>query len=231
MAASKTTKISATKPNIKRVPRVNALEIYSADSAAARTQLIELEGWLSSNVNFTEVAQAIPEFDKRRHLCAAIGTTFGNHLNYPDRLSFELNLGGNYFPDLVVGDSKRESLVLVEFEGAEKYQIFQNKKTGQQYPSFSAKFQHGFFQLLDWMHRLKDASKENKEDWFTFVPKKTATVLVIGRDSELSPRSQAERRLDSLANSFTPDNNDLYVVTYDGLIETVKGRLLSSLNN
>lgn len=230
MVSNNKNKRLTIKPKIKRVPRVNTLELYAVDPAAARTQLIEIENWLIKNQTFTEVAQAIPEFDNRRHICAAIGTTFGNHLNNPDRLSFELNLGGNYFPDLVVGDSQRKSLVLVEFEGAEKNQIFQIKKRGQQYPAFSAKFHQGFFQLLDWMHRLKDASAENKQDWFTFVPKKVATVLVIGRDAELNPRSQAERRLESLAASFTPDNNDLYVVTYDGLIENVKGRLLSSLH-
>jgi hypothetical protein len=223
--------IPLVNKKINRVPRVYTLGSYIVDPKAAKTQLTEMEIWLSTNSHFAEIADGIPQFDSRRHLCAAIGTTFGDYLNYPDRLSFELGLGGNYFPDLVVGDSSEQSLLLVEFEGAAKSQIFQTKKNGQQYPAYSAKFHQGFFQLLDWMHRLKDASDKNLEDWFTFVPKKTATVLVVGRDSELTPVSQARRRLESLAASFTPDNNKLSVVTYDGLIQRVKGRLFSSLND
>ena len=213
-----------------RVPRVHMLQPYVANPSAARSELAEVEAWLASHRNFTELAQLIPQFDCRRHFCAAIGTTFGNHLDHPDHLAFELGLGGNYFPDLVIGDSSVKSLVMVELEGAEKFQIFQIRKKSQQYPPFSAKFHQGFFQLLDWMHRIKDANDKNLEDWFTFVPKKISTLLIIGRDAELTPAPQARRRLESLAESFTPNNNDLYVTTYDGLIETVKGRLYSSLS-
>jgi hypothetical protein len=85
----------------------------------------------------------------------------------------------------------------------------------------------GFFQLLDWVHRLKDASPENKLDWFTFSPKTVRTVLVIGRDSELGeyPNSQEQRRLESLAQSLMPGNNRLFIVTYDQLVVQVSARL------
>ena len=169
----------------------------------------------------------MPELVKRRFFCAAIGVTFGEKIYTPDRLSFELSLGGNYFPDLVIGDATTRDLVLVEFEGAERHQIYSKHKHGEQYPDFSPKFRVGFFQLLDWVHRLKDASQENKRDWFTFLPKTVRTVLVVGRDSELGqyPDSQEQRRLESLAQSLTPGNNRLFIVTYDQLIVQVSARL------
>lgn len=146
---------------------------------------------------------------------------------HPDRLSFELSLGGNYFPDLVIGDANNKDLVLVEFEGAERHQIYSRQKRDEQYPDFSPKFRVGFSQLLDWVHRLKDASEENKLDWFTFLPKTVRTVLVIGRDSELGehPNSQEQRRLESLAQSLMPGNNRLFIVTYDQLVVQVSARL------
>ena len=52
-------------------------------------------------------------------------------------------------------------------------------------------------------------------------------LLVVGRDSELGQYrdSQEQRRLESLAQSLTPGNNRLFIVTYDQLIVQVSARL------
>lgn len=147
------------------------LQTFSSNRDDAIRENLELGRWLAARTTFQEVRDVMPELVRRRFFCAAIGVTFGEKIYNPDRLSFELSLGGNYFPDLVIGDATTKDLVLVESEGAERHQIYSRQKSGEQYPDFSPKFRVGFFQLLDWIHRLKDASQENKLDWFTFLPK------------------------------------------------------------
>jgi hypothetical protein len=211
----------------KRLPKTFILGKFKVDKNDAIRETSELQQWLASRKTFQETAHAIPELEQRRSFCAAIGVTFGEKIYDPNRLSFELSLGGNYFPDLVIGDAENKDLVLVEFEGAETSQIFLAKKDDEQYPDFSPKFRQGFFQLLDWVHRLKDASDQNKLDWFTFIPETVRTLLVVGRDHELGDHkdSQGQRRLESLAQSFMPGNNKLFIVTYDQLIAQVAARL------
>jgi hypothetical protein len=212
---------------MKRIAKVSTLQRFASNRVDAIRENLEVGQWLSVRTTFQETSDVMPELVKRKSFCAAIGVTFGEKIYNPDRLSFELSLGGNYFPDLVIGDANNQDLVLVEFEGAERHQIYARQKSGEQYPDFSAKFRVGFFQLLDWVHRLKDASPENKLDWFTFSPKTVRTVLVIGRDSELGeyPNSQEQRRLESLAQSLMPGNNRLFIVTYDQLVVQVSARL------
>lgn len=218
----------------KRLPKSSQLKTFKFDRALAKTELASFETWLSAKGFFAEVADAVPQFDARKHFSAAIGWTLGERLFNPDRFDFELSLGGNYFPDIVVGDSKEKSLVLIELEGALKHQIFHVKKPGEQYPDFSTDFRQGFFQLLDWVHRLKDFSAKTMVDTFTFEPKHIRTVLVVGRNSELiggsgipATETQGWRRLDSLASSLLPGNNKLFVYTYDELVPNISARLSS----
>lgn len=169
----------------KRLPRAASLGIFVPDKAAAIRETAALSNWLSARTTFQERAEVAPLLWQLKSFCASIGATFGENVLTPDHLSFELSLGGNYFPDLVIGDAGNRSLVLVEFEGAETNQIYLRQKKDQQYPDFSPKFRQGFFQLLDWVQRLKDASNSNKLDWFTFIPNSIRTVLVVGRDHEV----------------------------------------------
>jgi hypothetical protein len=212
---------------MKRIAKASTLQQFQGHRVDAIRENLELGHWLTTRTAFQEIKDVMPELVKRKSFCAAIGVTFGEKIYNPDRLSFELSLGGNYFPDLVIGDANTKDLVLVEFEGAELHQIYSRQKIGEQYPDFSPKFRQGFFQLLDWIHQLKDASPENKLDWFTFLPKTVRTVLVVGRDSELVkyPNSQEQRRLESLAQSLSPGNNRLFIVTYDQLVIQVSARL------
>lgn len=166
----------------------------------------------------------MPELDKRRHFCAALGKAYGDQLFKPNRFAFELGLGGNYFPDIVIGDSRTESLLLVEIEGAQSTSVFAPQKKDEQYPDFSSGFKVGFFQLLDWRHRIRDASKDEHHDWFTFVPKKIRTLLVIGRNRDVGadPKDQGRRRMNSLGNIVGTSNDAVFVVTFDTFVEDVE---------
>ena len=148
---------------MKRIAKVLTLQRFASNRVDAIRENLEVGEWLSARTTFQETSDVMPELVKRKSFCAAIGVTFGEKIYNPDRLSFELSLGGNYFPDLVIGDANNQDLVLVEFEGAERHQIYARQKSGEQYPDFSAKFQVGFFQLLDWVHRLKAQEQRRLE--------------------------------------------------------------------
>jgi hypothetical protein len=219
------------KKSAPRQPKSQQLLDFSVDPVLATQEALSFANWLAGKIHFEENRDAVPQFDARRHFCAAIGITCGEKLLNPDRFAFELSLGGKYFPDIAVGDSKTKSLVLIELEGAEPSQIFLQTKPGEQYPDYSAAFRQGFFQLLDWVHALKDASPANRTDWFTFDPISVRTVLVVGRDAELGANgsTQGTRRLETLASSFSNGKNELFIYTYDQLSSLVSARLHAPL--
>ncbi|MRW82783.1 DUF4263 domain-containing protein [Pseudoduganella sp. FT26W] len=211
----------------KRIPKSLQLELLSYSRSGAKKELAALQNWLSTKTNFAEVADALPQFFSRRNFCGAIGGAYGQQMFNPDRIAFELSLGGNYFPDIVIGDSQQKSLLLVELEGAETDAVFLKKKQDEQYPDFSSSFKTGFFQLIDWTNRLKDASPRNLHDWFTFEPACMRTLLVVGRNEDVGadPKDQGRRRLNSLAEMFGPSGNPVFVVTYDELATIVAAYL------
>jgi hypothetical protein len=108
---------------MKRIAKVSTLQTFASNRADAMRENLEVGHWLSARTTFQETTDVMPELVQRKSFCAAIGVTFGEKIYNPDRLSFELSLGGNYFPDLVIGDANNKDLVLVEFEGAERHQI------------------------------------------------------------------------------------------------------------
>jgi hypothetical protein len=140
-----------------------------------------------------------------------------------NRIAFEYPLFGDFTCDLVVGDSVKRAYCFTEFEDAGPNSLFvrQGKKATREW---SARFDHGYSQIIDWFCKLEDMRKSDAfEARFGARSISYMGVLVVGRDQYLRPGER--ERLEWRRNHVVVASQNIQLVTYDGLVQDLQARL------
>ena len=133
---------------------MKSFDKFSLKLAKCKTELASFKNLLDSKAALSERSDILPFFKANRHLAAMVGS-YNPQINGFDRIASEFDLFGDHSCDLAVGDSASHNFCLVEFEDASPNSVF-TKKKGKATPEWSARFDHGFSQILDWFNILED---------------------------------------------------------------------------
>jgi hypothetical protein len=133
---------------------MKSLEKFSLSLAQCEQELVEFKKLLDGKASLGERNDILPFFKEKKHLAALIGS-YNPKINGFDRIATEFGLFGDYSGDLVVGDSASHNYCFVEFVDAMPNSVF-TKKKGKATPEWSARFDRGFSQILDWFSILED---------------------------------------------------------------------------
>src|SRR5262249_7926987 len=139
-----------------------------------------------SKTDLSERDDILPLFQGRRQLCAMLGI-FNNRIGLVDRWAKEYDMFGDFACDIAVGDSSQGAYCFVEFEDARVGSVFE-KKGAKAVREWGKRFDHGYSQIVDWIHKLsgRNMSADNLARFG--VPEISyETVLVIGRDAHQDP--------------------------------------------
>lgn len=162
------------------------------DEPQCRRELDDFQTLLSTNTEIEE-KQLLDFFEKRIQLILLMGRLIGvgGVANY----NSEIPIIGKYRADFVVSNKNNSELAFIEFENATNGSIFTrriNKKT-HTYP-WSIRFEHGYSQVIDWYHHLREnEGTNNMLSEFGHSKIKFYGALIIGRDSSISKSDCRER--------------------------------------
>ncbi len=192
--------------------------------AQLRVELDEFDTFLSSTTHRKERAELAPFFKARKNLVAAIGFTRSD-FGFPDRVSTELDLFGDFVCDAASGDSKRKAFLLIEFEDATQRSVLDRAAAPGKIKPWSRRFEHGFSQLIDWAWRLSSESHSSQASRRIFGVNDPSIhfLLIAGRDADLGDDDQA--RIRWRANNITFGTYRMSFLTFDGVLETLRLRL------
>jgi hypothetical protein len=139
-----------------------------------------------------------------------------------DRVAHEYPLFGDFTCDLVAGDWTRSAFVFVEFENAAVNSVFVQGVRAT--PEWSARFEHGFSQILDWFYKM-DTQRHTPEFEQRFGSRDVHVtgLLVIGRKQDFGPRERD--RLNWRHQHVTVHGKQIYSMTFDDLCEDILERL------
>ncbi len=192
------------------------------DRTRCLRELGELRTWLARRPVLDERKHIRPFFRKRRHLSAFVASYSPDMVRF-DRLAFEYPLFGDFTCDLVVGDLAKRAYCFIEFEDAGPNSLFvrQGRKATREW---SARFDHGYSQIIDWFGKLEDMKKSDAfAARFGERSIRYTGILVIGRDQYLLPGER--ERLEWRRNHVVVASQRIEVVTFDGLVDDLGGRL------
>ncbi len=196
----------------------SVLEPVVFDAATFRKELADFESLLKSKANLSEQGDLIPFFKVKRHLTVYIGTLYLN-IAVATEVCYEFDIGGSFRADVLLGNKTDGRFCIVEFEPGEEGALF--KKKPPKYPEWSARFEHGFSQIVDWFCALEDGAKTNDfRDTFGDKPITFASLLVMGRDAELDDSKR--RRLTWRTNKVLIDSKTVTCITFDQLHADLK---------
>jgi len=197
---------------------MKSLDKFSLDLAGCKNELAEFKMLLDTKASLSERDDILPFFKSHKHLAALIGA-YNPKINGFDRLGYELDLFGDYSCDLAVGDSASHSFCFVEFEDASPNSVFTKKKTKAN-PEWSARFDHGFSQILDWFKILEDQKRTPQfKAKFEADSIQYVGLLIIGRRHYLDV-SQYER-LRWRSEAVQVSGKYANCITFDELYQTL----------
>jgi Domain of unknown function (DUF4263) len=186
-----------------------------------KKELSELRNLIESGVRLDEQKEILPFFKKRKQLSAFIGS-FMSGLDV-NRLSFELDLFGDFSPDLVLGDFSRSKYCFVEFESGLSHSIFK-KNTGRKAPKWSGKFEEGYSQLVDWFWKVEEQSGTTSfRKLFEADSIACSGLLIIGRDQELD--NFGRNRMNWRSEKVVVNSSLIQCMTYDSLLSDLERRI------
>ncbi|MFI5150802.1 MAG: Shedu anti-phage system protein SduA domain-containing protein [Bacteroidia bacterium] len=161
-------------------------------------------------------------FKVRKNLLLLMGKM---NIDSPRFYKEEFNIFNEFYADFAIADRKKEKYLFVEFEDAKRYSVFKglkNSKTKKH--DWSARFEHGFSQIVDWFYRLDDYSKTNKfAQHFGTAKIEYTAILVIGRAISMPPGSQS--RLDWRMENVDIHKKKVICLTYDALYQELVDKL------
>ena len=201
---------------------MKTFEPLTFDPARCRKERGELQRWLARRPLLDEAKHIRPFFRKRRHLAAFIASYSPDIIRF-DRLAFEYPLFGDFTCDVAVGDSVKRAYCFIEFEDAGPNSLFVKlgKKATREW---SPRFDHGYSQIIDWFGKLEDMRKSDAfAAGFGARSIRYTGILVVGRDQYLLPGER--ERLEWRRNNVVVASQKIEVVTFDGLVEDLQGRL------
>lgn len=183
-----------------------------------RKELAGFKALLDDKASLGERDDILPFFGANRHLAALIGS-YNPKINAFDRLAVEFDLFGDFSCDLAIGDSTSHNYCFVEFEDASPKSVF-TKKKGKETPEWSARFDHGFGQILDWFCVLDDQRRTPQfRDRFEADVIQYVGLLVIGRRQYLD--DSQFRRLRWRSEQVQVGARQVNCITYDELYQTL----------
>ncbi len=172
-----------------------------------------------------EASDILPFFNANEHLCALMGTYNPNIIDYKNiSIAREFSIFGDHKADLVIGDTKHRQFCFIEFEDAKSTSIF-NPAGAKSTPEWSARYDHGFSQLVDWILWI-----ENNKGNAAYATRFQAPsiqynmLLIIGRERDLSDPSRRER-FEWRNDSVVVASKKVHCITYDKLYEDLAQRL------
>lgn len=186
------------------------------NATQCRHEWNEFSTLLKSKPKLYERKDVLPFFKKRHHLSTLICNYFPKIIS-ADRFAHEFTIYGDFIADLVIGDSKKNRYVLVEFENGAPDSIFKTKGK-KATPDWAPRFEGAYSQLVDWLWKLEDM--RNTNDFRHTFGNSRATfqgLIVIGKDMALSPQEQD--RLEWRMNKTVVDTNAISVVSFNQLEE------------
>jgi hypothetical protein len=191
------------------------------DLKQLENELSAFEDLLSSNSVLSESSQILPFFKKSPYLSALVGKVYFPDIVEANRIAYEFDIFSDFKADLVVGDFQNGSYAFIEFEDATQNSIFKNKK-GKYQKEWSAKFEHGYSQIIDWFWKLDDMKQTfSYENIFGLKDIDFEGILIIGRNSsfntEIDKKRFRWRRRHTIIQS-----KKIHCVTYDELLEDLK---------
>lgn len=201
---------------------MKGLDKFSLDIGKCKRELARFKRLLDSKPALSETSDVLPFFKSNRNLAALVGG-YNPKINGFDRLAHEFNLFGDYACDLVVGDSRSRNFCFVEFEDGSPGSIFTTRR-GKATSEWSARFDHGFGQLLDWFKILDDQKGTSQfkakfgSDAIQYVG-----LLVIGRRHYLTD-TEYERLL-WRSDQVQVGAKQVHCITFDELYQTLDLKL------
>lgn len=192
---------------------MKTLNPHIIDPATARKQWHELTALLASKPVLGERNEILPFFGARHDLSLLISYYYPAIRN-PDVIAHEFPLGGDFKPDLIVGDSTTKEYLLVEFENASNTSIFSGKTAKRKW---AQRFEGAFSQLVDWIWKLEDMrSTSDFSHTFGGSDASFHGLVVIGKDLKLST-SEAARLRWRVAHTMV-DSKRIEVKSFDALL-------------
>ncbi|MCU0433856.1 MAG: DUF4263 domain-containing protein [Bacteroidia bacterium] len=201
---------------------MTGFESSKLDSVLLKKELNELRNLINSGDKLDEQRVIQPFFRKRKQLSAFIGS-FMSGLDV-NRVSFELDLFGDFSPDLVLGDSTRSRYCFVEFESGLPNAIFK-KATGRKAPRWSGKFEEGYSQIVDWFWKIEEQSGTSSfRKLFEADSIACNGLLIIGRDKELDAFGRS--RMSWRSEKVVVNSSLIQCMTYDSLLSDLERRIM-----
>ncbi|MCA6364382.1 MAG: DUF4263 domain-containing protein [Bacteroidetes bacterium] len=192
------------------------------NSVILKEELGEFRKLIDSGEKLDEQKVIQPFFRKRKQLSAFIGS-FVSGLDV-NRISFELNLFGDFSPDLVIGDYTRSKYCFVEFESGLPQAIFK-KTTGRKAPRWSAKFEEGYSQIVDWFWKVEEQSgTASFRKLFEADSIISSGLLIIGRSNDLDEFGR--NRMSWRGEKVVVNSSLIQCMTYDSLLADLERRLM-----
>jgi len=199
-----------------------AFEKFTYNPAKCKKELRSLGRLLKAKPALSERNDLLPFFKSCRQLAAFIGT-FAPDIGPAPEIAYEYSFLGDFSADLVVGNRKNREYLAIEFEDGNNSSIFK-KVRGRSTTDWSARFDHGFSQLVDWFYTLDDYKKTDKFDKeFGDGHIKFSGLLVIGRNAGVSDADRV--RLDWRTGKVLVDSHPISCITFDDLHQSLEARL------
>ncbi len=192
------------------------LQPHFINPKVCRNHWDDFKNLLISKPSLSERKDVLPFFKSRQDLSLLICSYFPK-IKTPDRFAHEYSIDGDFIADLIVGDSKIQHYLLIEFEDGCQDSVFK-RKGKKTTPDWAPRFEGAYSQLIDWFWKLED--KRSTADFENTFGSRRATfqgLIVIGKDMNLSP--QEKDRLKWRMDRTMIDSNAISSVSFDELCE------------
>ncbi len=199
------------------------LESITFDPAKFEKELKTFGQLLALHRDLSERDDIQPFFRKNKHLSAYMGT-FSPNLGPATELAFEYPFFGDFSANLLLANKRAGQFCVIEFEDGRHDSIF--KKPGNRgNPEWSARFDHGFSQIVDWFYNLDDLKKTHTfAKTFGYGHIGFFGLLVIGRSASLDDAKRS--RLKWRTEKVLIDSHPVSCITFDELHSVLQERFI-----
>lgn len=190
------------------------LEMIAFDPSRFEKELKAFAALLQSKPDLSERDDIQPFFKKSKHLTAYLGI-FSSTIGPATELAFEYPFFGDFSADVLLGSKKAGEFCIIELEDGRRDSIFK-KGGGRANPEWSARFEHGFSQLVDWFYHLDDfKGSKGFAKTFGYGHIKFMGMLIIGRSAGLDDTQR--NRLKWRSEKILIDSHPIIFLTLDDL--------------
>jgi hypothetical protein len=191
------------------------------DARALLQQVDEFQEFLRQRPR-SERKHFLPFFAKHPQICAYFGF-FNIAVRSPTHIGMEFSLWGDFICDLVSGSVRDAAFPCVEFEDAAENSLFR-PQAGRRNSHWGTRADHGVSQVIDWLFRLsrEDGSDQLQRD-FGARHLRLMGLVVVGRSADVKEYDRV--RLEWRSQNSIVGGANIWIVTYDDLLEWLNGRL------